>query len=332
MIDDGTLSAGSISFGAGGVGVAKGTLTAAGFTIAAGRAARRRGDGLAEPGGGACADLRWMAPSKGAVAIYPDMLAGPVGGTGTLLVDAGGAIEAASPRSAPASPRVSRREQVRSTSTPGGNAGGILSIDDPAHFAGTIFGFAPGDQIEVPASLDVIGATLLAGNHLALLGTGGPIATLALDPAADFSPFDFTTGAAGAPAGSITGITPPAATAIGLASAGAPLAPLLSLPGPFRTVAGATGVIPVLSVLDAAAIAAAGTVTVTLGVTSGTLPELISLPDEFAFGTAITQTGLNTGTLAITSTSIFRCLTVAAFARRDTSPAPWRATIPSRSA
>ena len=63
---------------------------------------------------------------------------------------------------------------------------GILTIDSPTSFAGTIFNFQPGDTIDL-AGISATGAAIAAGNVLTLQQTGGSAISISLDPNQSYS-------------------------------------------------------------------------------------------------------------------------------------------------
>ena len=202
LIDDGALTAGSIEIASDGSGVLKGNVFTNALTVDAGGIIT---GAAAFYGIGSTPDDSINPPMykpiaivdngtiEGAVGVAPMTLAGPVSGTGTLLIDAGGGIEVAGAVASTINVRFAPGASPFNIGSDG-SAGGVLDLIglgatyNLAGFGATIFGFAPGDQIDVDPALGVTAATLGVGNVLSLSNASNTVVgTLKLDPTANYA-------------------------------------------------------------------------------------------------------------------------------------------------
>jgi T5SS/PEP-CTERM-associated repeat protein len=295
LIDDGTLSAGSVTFAVNSAGVVKGVNYTDSLTVDAG-ALLDGAAGFYGLGSTPDADTPVFNPLttivddgtiEGAVSIIPMTLDGPVIGSGTLLIDPGGGIDVAAAVAPTIAVRFAPGVGAINVAVDGA-AGGVLYLEAPdgssdlAGFTATIYGFGPGDAIDIDPSLGVTSATLAPGNILLLENSSDvPVGTLQLDPNASYAnesflvePAQYGNGLLGAFASlGLTEIVvvPDAPSPTMLA------APVLTLPGPVRAAAGTATVLPPISVLDVAGYNDSETFTVTLTATSGTFTGLVNL-------------------------------------------------------
>jgi hypothetical protein len=270
IVSLGSLSAGALVLNAGADMISQGTLAAASVTVAQGALL----DGVPLITGAVVND----GTIEGAVAASPLEITGPIGGTGTLLIDLGGGLQLDGPVAAGQTVVFAPGASPIYVDSDGA-AGGVLVLNDVQDFAGTIDGLALGDRLYVaPVGTDAVASAVIVGSDLELTDAGGTIlATLTL---ADTTLGSGTIFVVGPPAGADLFDPPSVATtgAVEITALAPGGGPSISASGPVVTAAGLATVVPPISGADPLGYAAGDTFTMTLQASSGSLTELLSLP------------------------------------------------------